>query len=304
MCIRDRYQKYLDPDDGKWSVYLGGAWGKMTYYMSGTEFWFVMIGHDLTPMEEYTLIYYPDPWPGNGLMCLGTGTTDDDGDVTIEGMVNTGDLPAPFDVNANPLTTTYYDGTTGAKIWLVLSSDVDCGARMMTGWTTTTVPEGDLVPYLFDSRLIRFDDTDFGVATLEIYQKNTGVYGEGDWSRVTGGSHGILTYNLAGPTFDFAFDAQGLGSAGYTLIYFKDPWNALVVRLASGVASGGNLHLSGSLDLGMDLVDSGVAGDGVDGAKIWLVLSNDVDDKGMKNWQPILYLFEDHGIFYDDTNAP
>jgi len=293
------YQKYLDPDDGKWYVYPGGAWGKMTYYMSGTEFWFVMNGHDLAIETDYTLIYYPDPWPGLGLMCLGTGTTDDDGDVTIEGMVNTGNLPAPFDLNANPFTTTYkeIDKTTGAKIWLVLSKDVDCGARMMTGWT---ISEEGLVPYLFEKSLINFVDTDGNVEMLNL----VGKYGGLDRS-------GILTYNLAGPTFDFAFDAQGLVSGtGYTLIYFKDfgiPWNGCpVTKLASGVAgSDGMLHLANSMDLGMDLVDSGVASDGVDGAKIWLVTTGNIDGSGfLPAWNPALWLFEDHGIFYDDTNAP
>jgi len=301
------YQKYLDPDDGKWYVYPGGAWGKMTYYMSGTEFWFVMNGHDLTSMEEYTLIYYPDPWPGLGLMCLGTGTADESGDVTIEGVVDTGDLPAPYDMNAYASTTTYYDGSIGAKIWLVLSSDVDCGNRMMIGWTTTPTSEGSLVPYLFDSRLIRFDDTDYNVATLNLWQKDTNTQG---WPIVVGGSSGILKYNLAGPTFDFAFDAQKLTSGvGYTLIYYKDPWvGAPATYLASGVAdSSGALHLANSIDLGMDLADSGDLGDGVDGAKIWLVISSHVNcGTGMipAMWNPGLYLFEDHGIFYFDTDAP
>jgi len=291
------YQKYLALD-GKWAVYPGGAWGKMTYSMSGTDLNFVMNGHDLAPETDYTLIYYPDPWPGNGLMCLGTGTTDADGDVTIEGMTDTGDLPAPYDMNAYASTTTYYDGSTGAKIWLVLSSDVDCGARMMTAWTTTAVPEGNLVPYLFDSALIKFDDTDYNVAMLNLADKYSGS-----------GASGKLTYNLAGPTFDFAFDAQGLVPGNvYTLVYFKDfgdPWNYYpVTKLASGAAcSDGTLHLAVSVDLGMDLVDSGCPTDGVDGAKIWLVTSSDIGVSGILSWPPSLWLWEDHGIFYDDTDV-
>jgi hypothetical protein len=114
-----------------WSI-VEGAWGKMKYNLSGSEFDFVFNGHQLVPFVDYTLIYYPDPWPGTGLICLGTGVADDHGDVHIMGAVDTGDL-------------------NGAKIWLVLSSDVNCEAGM-TGWN----PE----EYLFEYALITFDDTD------------------------------------------------------------------------------------------------------------------------------------------------
>jgi len=41
---------------------------------------------------EYTLIYYPDSWPGNGLICLGRATANNGGNVHIDGLVDTGDL--------------------------------------------------------------------------------------------------------------------------------------------------------------------------------------------------------------------
>jgi len=288
------YQKYLAPD-GKWNVYPGGAWGKMTYFMSGTEFSFVMNGHGLAPSMEYTLIYYPDPWPGHGLMGLGSGTTDASGDVTIEAVVDTGDLPAPYDMNAYPATTTYknIDGSTGAKIWLVLSSDVDCGARMMTGWTIDS--EG-LVPYLFESKLVMFDDTDYNVATWNLWQKNPA-----DWSIVVGGSSGILTYNLAGPTFDFAFDAQKLTpGTGYTLIYFPDPYPGTgLIPLGTCTAdANGHVSIAGMKDIGSlpAPYDANAA------AKMWLVLSGDVGTDHMTGWNPDSYLFEeDPGIVYTDT---
>ena len=132
------YEK--DPAD--WNIVEDGAWGKMKYNLSGSTFDFVFNGHELEVGWDYTLIYYPDPWPGDGLICLGSGTANDDGDVHIMGSVDTGNLPAEGDEN------------DGAKIWLVLSDDVDCDsdAKKMIGWNPTE--------YLFEYDLITFDDTD------------------------------------------------------------------------------------------------------------------------------------------------
>ena len=102
---------------------------------------------------DYTLIYYPDPWPGSGLICLGSDTADAYGKVKMVGKgdpanpfymepQSTGNLPADTDANAG----------YGAKIWLVLSDDVDCLSKNMTGWNPTE--------YLFENNLITFVDTD------------------------------------------------------------------------------------------------------------------------------------------------
>ncbi|HUT14630.1 MAG TPA: hypothetical protein VMY98_00095 [Anaerolineae bacterium] len=122
-----------------WPIVPGGAWGKMNYKLSGSTFDFVFNGHGLDPNIDYSLIYYPDPWPGNGLICLGAGSANEGGNVHIMGAPDTGDLPAEGDTNR------------GAKIWLVLSDDVECGVRM-TGWNPTE--------YLFEYDLITFEDTD------------------------------------------------------------------------------------------------------------------------------------------------
>ena len=132
---------YLYEKDANWDIVLdGGAWGKMKYNTSGSTFNFVFNAHGLEADTDYTLIYYPDPWPGSGLICLGSGTANDYADVHIMGRVDTGDLPAEADEN------------DGAKIWLVLSNDVDCDNHLMTGWTPAE--------YLFEYDLITFDDTD------------------------------------------------------------------------------------------------------------------------------------------------
>lgn len=133
------YEKTGEPD---WEIVEGGAWGKIKYNLSGSRFEFVFNGHYLEAEYEYTLIYYPDPWPGEGLICLGSGMANANGDVHIRGSVDTGDLPSEDDDN-------FQDG---AKIWLVLSDDVDCEEALMTGWSPTF--------YLFEYDLITFDDTD------------------------------------------------------------------------------------------------------------------------------------------------
>jgi hypothetical protein len=126
-----------------WEIVEGGAWGKMKYNQYGLTFDFVFNGHGLEAGYEYTLIYYPDPWPGNGLICLGEGTADIGGNVHIQGSVDTGDMPSMYDDNYG----------SGAKIWLILSDDVNCITTGMIGWNPTE--------YIFEYDLISFDDTDF-----------------------------------------------------------------------------------------------------------------------------------------------
>jgi len=73
------------------------AWGKMTFDKAGTTFDFVFNGHGLDAGDNYTLIYYPDPWPGAGLICFGSDTANAGGNVHIAGSVETNtDLPAAF----------------------------------------------------------------------------------------------------------------------------------------------------------------------------------------------------------------
>ena len=123
-----------------WSIVDGGAWGKMKYNLSGPELCVVFNGHGLNPGVDYTLIYYPDPWPGTGLICLGSGMANNGGNVHIKGCTNTGSLPIVADEN------------DGAKIWLVLSSDLDCDTGTWSAWSATE--------YLFENDVITFDDTD------------------------------------------------------------------------------------------------------------------------------------------------
>jgi len=133
---------YLYEKDEEWNPVVGGAWGKMTYRPSGKTFWYTFTGHKLEPGEEYSLIYYPDPWPGNGLICLGNGTANNGGNLHIAERLDIEDMPTEEDEN--------YEN--GAKIWLVLTSDVDCWNQQMIGWNPTE--------YLFEFDLITYEDTE------------------------------------------------------------------------------------------------------------------------------------------------
>src|SRR5665648_471967 len=145
---------YLYEKDANWDVVDKGAWGKMKYNLSGEMFEFVFNGHGLEAGYDYTLIYYPDPWPGNGLICLGSGTANKGGEVHIaESYEGIDFLPVVLDDNFQE----------GAKIWLVLTSDIECGASM-TGWNPTE--------YLFEDDLIQFNEGEQFISDAFAFSEN------------------------------------------------------------------------------------------------------------------------------------
>jgi hypothetical protein len=131
---------YLYAKDADWEIVESGGWATMQYTTSGEQFLFVLNAHRLLPRTGYTAVYYADPW-GMPVRCLATATANAHGDLHLMQAVDTGDLPASNDANY----------PAGAKIWLVVSSDVDCMAQRMTTWRPAL--------YLFESMLITFDDT-------------------------------------------------------------------------------------------------------------------------------------------------
>ncbi len=133
-----RHVDLYEKDPATWEVVEDGAWGKLHYARSGPLFKFTFNAHGMVPEADYTLIYYPDPWPGQGLICLGSGTADEFGNVHINNSLETGDLPAVYDDNFG----------VGAKVWLVLSSDVSCDTQRMELWNPAE--------YLFENELILF----------------------------------------------------------------------------------------------------------------------------------------------------
>jgi hypothetical protein len=153
---------YLYPKDPTtWYPVEGGAWGKMTYRPSGQTFRYTLSAHGLEPGQEYCLIYYPDGWPGNGLICLGRSTAKNGGNLHISdrrGIEDLPDLPVPEDENY-PSDPQNPESGDGAKIWLVLSEDVDCDNQLMIGWNPTE--------YLFEYDLIFYDGPQEAATTEE-----------------------------------------------------------------------------------------------------------------------------------------
>lgn len=121
-----------EKDSSTWEVVEGGAWGKMTYRLSGKNFSCVFNGHQLDPLTDYSLVKYTDPWDGDPLVVIAEGTSDEYGNVHFGwqapvGLGNHGkDVP-------------------GYKIWLILTADYT--VDHMTGWHPTE--------YLFEYDLIR-----------------------------------------------------------------------------------------------------------------------------------------------------
>ncbi|MFH1926556.1 MAG: hypothetical protein ABIK79_00075 [Chloroflexota bacterium] len=140
------------------------------------------------------------------------------------------------------------------------------------------------------------------VGHLYLYEKDPS-----DWSIVEGGAWGKMIYSLSGPEFAFVFNGHRLDpDTEYSLIYYADLWpgNHPGALIASGTTCiEGNINLVDCVDLGMDLPDPADA-NYPDGAKIWLVLSDDYDGSKMTAWNPEEYLFEYDLITYDDTDVP
>ncbi len=144
---------------GPWPIFPDNRrWGRLEYSLWGEKFAFSFKGRRLLPKTEYTLIYYPDPWPGSGLICLGSGKTNKAGNINIHGKKDIGtSLPASYDANFNPISPS---GAVGAKIWLVLSDDVQCAnGGTMLNWNPTA--------YLFEYNLIVYENVDISFDDAE-----------------------------------------------------------------------------------------------------------------------------------------
>jgi len=145
-----------NPSEGPWPILSTERWGQMQYNVLGDKFRFSFEGKKLVPDTDYTLIYYPDPWPGENLICLGNGTSNKGGNLQIHGDVEIivdeapSGLPASYDGNFKPASES--SGAVGAKIWLVRSADVDCSSDLpqMIGWTPQDyLFEGNLIVYQY-----------------------------------------------------------------------------------------------------------------------------------------------------------
>jgi len=150
-----------DPSD--WSIIVDEMYGKLFYSAAGDEFEYIFCGCGLDADTDYSLIYYADTedryvdWGGDNPGALITEmTTDGCGSVFKAGSIDLGwDLPHPDDANGYYYDYTqapdYYDNGTGAKIWLVPSTDYN-GVDKVTTWS----PDD----FLFETDLIWYEDTD------------------------------------------------------------------------------------------------------------------------------------------------
>ena len=136
-----------------WTIIENGAGGTLTYGVKGEEFVYDLNLAGLKESTNYCLIYYADPYPGNGpshtsgaliqSYSLGIGiTTIDDMNRSVE--LNT-DLPDADDLNS----------ATGAKLWLVLCGDYSTNVAGDQGELTTWT---NFSEYLYDDGLVNYDD--------------------------------------------------------------------------------------------------------------------------------------------------
>jgi len=137
---------------------------------------------------------------------------------------------------------------------------------------------------------------------LYLYEKDPS-----NWQIVEDGARGRLKYNLEGPEFEFGFNGHGLESCtDYSLIHYDEwatGWPRLIKVIASGTTNnGGNINLGGSIDLNADLAGPADVYNPDGGAKIWLVLTDDIVGGNLSGWNPTEYLFENNLIKYTDTD--
>ena len=134
--------------------------------------------------------------------------------------------------------------------------------------------------------------------------------GDPDWKIIDDDYQGTLNYNLTGPTFNYSFTGKAPQSnTDYCLVYYADPWagnNPGALIGCGQTDTNGDINLSGSPNLGIDLPDSADA-NFPQGAKIWLVTSSDYNSNNkttgpMTGWTPADYLFETGLVTYDDTD--
>ncbi len=152
------------PGNGPWPIFSENRrWGQMRYNLLGDIFRFSFQGKRLLPETDYTLIYYPDEWPGKGLICLGSNTSNPNGNIQISGSLEIpSGLPAPYDKNYNPIEPS---GAVGAKVWLVPAADVLCeGTGDLDPETGLQAEPPQLIgwnpaSYLFEANLIVYQYT-------------------------------------------------------------------------------------------------------------------------------------------------
>ncbi len=140
MCTKTT--ECTTPPTTEWVCDVGALVANVTYTPAGPTLDITLLGQVPVASASYTLIYYPDPWPANGLECLGSATSSAANTIQISSSTAIGkDLPIAGD--ANP----------GAKLMLVSSANVDCPNQKMIGWDCSGLFEvsyaTDLIGYTY-----------------------------------------------------------------------------------------------------------------------------------------------------------
>ena len=154
-------------DSSSWQQIIGdGIQATLEYNDMGPEFKYSLTATGLQNDTEYSLIYYADfdprfdVWGGNNPGALITTiTADGSGNIVTTGSTNLGiNLPSKPDWNIDPTPNycngangfDYYNHCSGAKIWLVPSSDYDAVNKKVINCNPTQwLFETDLISYTF-----------------------------------------------------------------------------------------------------------------------------------------------------------
>ncbi len=144
----------LDNKDANWQLTPNdGIGATMTYKTEGPQFDYSLSGEVKNASAEYCLIYYADPYPGDGTdhstgALIGKATSDGSGNISIANtQVELGtDLPNAKDQN--------YPG--GAKVWLVPCGEYSAAVLGAQGSLVSWTP-GE---YLFEEQFINYADTE------------------------------------------------------------------------------------------------------------------------------------------------
>ena len=123
----------------------------------------------------------------------------------------------------------------------------------------------------------------------------TTLWEQGAWGKYN------YSFGLDGQTISGVFNGRKLTpDTEYTLISYNDPWGAdpqVAIIGSSTTDKTGNVHITGSADLGADVASPVYDWNGAgDGNKIWLVLTDDISGTQFDAWNPGSYLFENNRI--------
>ena len=282
---------------------ISGETATLIYNPTGTPFSYTVDGK--VPMEstEYALIYYADvvptgsTTPGVVGKIIAVATSDATGTIHMDGTRVMESIPYAED--ANSFVGSNSPGNPGAKIWLVPTSDIIPGTEA----TPKTLNWNNFANYLFEenmvgavngvpSELITY--TSSPVETLRLVTKNLNTWFE------TNVASAKLTYHPSGSRFVYELSGT-VPSAGtvYSLIYYKDaatnptttPGVGVVIGTATSDGSG-KIVMSGTPDT-KSMPQSGDA-NYPDGAKLWLVPSNDITGTTLSWTNFANYLFEEN----------